>query len=788
MSWLNELLNKKMLFADGAMGTMLQADGLPEGYPPDLWVLENPDAVERIHASYINAGCNIITTNTFGANRLKLKKYGVSVSEVAEKAVGIAKKAIEKSGRTDVFTAIDIGPTGKLLSPLGDLDFEDAVSCFSETIKAGAEAGADLVLIETMSDTYEIKAAVLAAKESCNLPVICTMVFSENGKLLTGGDLNTACAMLEGLGVDAIGFNCGLGPKAMIPLVKELKNIASVPIIVSPNAGLPKTENGKTYFDVSPSEFADEMLEISEYASIMGGCCGTTPEHIGAMINVCKDVIPSECEEHNDLRVTSYSQCVSIGSKPVIIGERINPTGKKLFKQALRDGDTDYILKEAVSQEEKGAHILDVNVGLPEINEPEVLENAVKSIQCVTRLPLQIDTSDTDAMEKALRIYNGKPLVNSVNGKEESLSSVLPLVKKYGGAVVGLTLDENGIPDTAEGRYEIAERIVSRAEAIGIKRRDIIIDSLTLPVSADGKAAETTLKALKMISEKLNVKTVLGVSNVSFGLPNRANINSAFFALALENGLSAGIVNPCSEDMMRIYYSFCALKGFDLNCEEYIKNCSGVQTSVSDTKTEMTLQEAVIKGFSDKAYELADSMAKNENPLDVINSQLVPALDTVGEGFEKGTVYLPQLLMSAEAAKSAFDALKKYIGKADSTGEKVIVATVHGDIHDIGKNIVRVLLENYRFEVIDLGKDVPAQAIADAVVSKNIKLVGLSALMTTTVPAMEETIKLLREVAPETKIVVGGAVLTQEYADMIGADFYAKDAMETVRYAQKLFE
>lgn len=790
MNNFTQLLGKKMLFADGAMGTMLQSAGLPEGHLPDLWVLEEPEKLKAVHKSYIDAGCNIITTNTFGTNPIKLSGTGISAAEIAKKAVELVKEEIKLSSRDDCFAALDIGPTGKLLAPLGDLSFEDAVSSFSETIKAGAKAGADLVLIETMSDTYELKAAIIAAKESCNLPIVCTMVFGEDGKLLTGANIETAVSIAQSLGAAAIGMNCGLGPKSMLSLVKKMSDVSSVPLIISPNAGLPKSDNGRTYYDVSPDDFACEMTKIAPYASILGGCCGTTPSHISEMIRACRSVASKKPKEIDTLTVCSYSECITIDEKPVIIGERINPTGKKRFKQALAENDFDYILREGLVQEENGAHILDVNVGLPEINECEMLTNAVSALQRVTRLPLQIDTSDIDAMQSAMRIYNGKPLINSVNGKKDNLESVLPLVKKYGGAVVGLALDEDGIPETAEKRFEVAERIVNTALSYGIPRRDIIIDALTLPVSADPSAAQITLAAMKMIKEKLHVKTVLGVSNISFGLPQRVNINSAFFTLALENGLSAGIVNPCSREMMNAYYSFCALRGMDLNCENYINHCSAEPEAKAVKKDdEMTLCGAVIKGLSEQAGKIAYNLGKTGNPIDIINSELVPALDTVGDGFEKGTVYLPQLLMSAEAAKAAFDSLKTFMTGCD--GEKsgtVIVATVHGDIHDIGKNIVKVLLENYRFNVIDLGKDVPAEDIVRAAKENNVRLVGLSALMTTTVPAMAETIKLLNEHCPKTKTVVGGAVLTKDYADMIGADHYAKDAMETVRYAQEIFK
>ena len=788
MSEFLKLLGKKLLIADGAMGTMLQEMGLPEGYLPDVWAVENPDSIKKVHKAYIDAGANIITTDTFGSNRLKLKQYGKSVEEVVAAAVKIAKEAALESGRDDVFVALDLGPTGKLLKPMGDLDFEEAVDLFAQTVKAGTDA--DAIIIETMSDTYELKAAVLAAKENSDLPILCTMVFDENQKLLTGADITAAASLLESMGVDAVGLNCGMGPEAMKPLVEKLRSVCSLPIIVNPNAGLPKTKDGKTYFDVGPEEFAQSMIDISNVAAIVGGCCGTTPAHIGAVKEKCSHILPSSVPECKRTFVTSYASAVEIGEKPVIIGERINPTGKKLFKQALRSGDGDYILREGILQEEKGAHILDVNVGLPEIDEASVLKSSVLALQKVTCLPLQIDTTDPVALEGAMRVYNGKPLVNSVNGKQESIDTVLPLVKKYGGAVVALTLDEDGIPVTAEGRLKVAEKIVVAAEKIGIPRRDIIVDPLTLPVSAQPDAAEVTLDALSLISNTLGVKTVLGVSNVSFGLPQRNIINSTFYTMALERGLSAGIINPCSEDMMKSYDAFCALKGYDLNCESYINKRGGEENKeVAPAGTEMTLCDAVIKGLSDAAERIARELAKDRDVLEIINTELVSALDKVGEGFEKGTVFLPQLLMSAEAAKAAFDALSPFIksepqGSADNT---IVVATVKGDIHDIGKNIVKVLLENYRFKVIDLGKDVSPEEIVAKVKSTGTKLVGLSALMTTTVPAMESTIKLLREQAPDVKVMVGGAVMTEEYAKMIGADFYGRDAMEDVRYAQKLF-
>lgn len=788
MSKVLNLLKEKILIADGAMGTMLQDMGLPFGYAPDLWAVEEPEKVAAVHRKYIDAGCNLITTDTFGTNRLKMAEFGKDAAEVAVAGVKLLKKAIADSGKKDVFAFLDIGPTGRLLKPMGDLDFNEAVNVFAEVVKAGADAGADGIIIETMSDLYELKAAVLAAKENSSLPVFCTMVFDEKGKLLTGADVETAAATLEGLGADAIGLNCGMGPDGMLPIVRRMRNACSLPLIVNPNAGLPKTKDGRTYFDVTPELFAKSMEEILEYASVVGGCCGTTPEHIKALGEVAFGKAPNPIPEFNKTVVTSYAQRVEIGKKPVIIGERINPTGKKLFKEALKSGDGNYALREAAKQEEAGAHILDVNVGLPGIDEPKILEETVLGIQRITALPLQIDTSDSAAMERALRVYNGKPLINSVNGKEESMNAVLPLVKKYGGVVVALTLDEDGIPETPEGRLKIAKKILDKAAELGIQKRDIIIDPLTLPVSAGKEAAEVTLTSLEMIKNQLLVNTVLGVSNVSFGLPDRRLINSAFYTLALEKGLSCGIINPCSQDMMAVYDAYCALKGFDENFETYIKRHAGEKAPVAAASPVMSLGECIIKGMDTDSAKSAEALSKNQDVLEIIANEIVPALDKVGKGFEEGSIFLPQLLMSAEAAKAAFDVLTPLIKKEGvQKGEKIVLATVKGDIHDIGKNIVRVLLENYQFDCIDLGKDVPPEAVVDAVKKDNVKLVGLSALMTTTVPSMEETIALLKKECPDTKVMVGGAVMTADFAKEIKADFYGKDAMEDVRIAQKFF-
>ncbi len=776
---------EKIIFFDGGLGSQLIKKGMKPGESPEAWNIERAEVLCDIHKSYFEAGADIVMANTFGANRIKLEGLKYSVEEVISSAIKNAKSA------GNGLVALDIGPTGKLLSPLGDLDFEDAVSAFAEMVKIGAKAGADVVCIETMSDMYELKAAVLAAKENCDLPVFATVVFDEKGKLLTGGDVASVVAMLEGLGVDALGVNCGLGPVQMKEIVREMLAVASIPVIVNPNAGLPREENGETVYDIDADTFAKTMREIAEMGAYgIGGCCGTTPEHIAKTVALCKDIKPKPIEKKNRCVVSSYSKAVVIDEKPVIVGERINPTGKKRFKEALKNDDIDYILNEGITQMQNGAHILDVNVGLPEIDEEKCLVRVMSKLQEIIDLPLQLDTSNVKALEAALRRYNGKAMINSVNGKEESLSAVLPLVKKYGGVVVGLTLDESGIPTTAEGRFEIAKKIVDRAEAMGIARENIIIDVLCMTISTDVNGAKTTLEALKLVRERLNVKTILGVSNISFGLPKREVINANFYTLALQNGLSAGIINPNSEAMMNSYRAFCALYAYDENCADYIAHFSGEEVKTVQKEEEMSLSAAIERGMGNRAYSAAEKLLLTTPPLEVINSHLVPALDRVGCGFEEGKVFLPQLLMSAEAASLAFDAVKESILKSGAIPEKkgeIIVATVKGDIHDIGKNIVKVLLENYGYDVIDLGKDVPAEEILLKAKEKDIKFVGLSALMTTTVPAMAETVKLFASEMPECKIMVGGAVLSQDYADAIGAHFYAKDAMGAVHCAEEVF-
>ena len=812
---IRDRLGKELLLFDGGMGTLLQERGLAPGELPETWNISRPEVIREIHKNYIKAGSDIVLTNTFGANALKFHAEGCSLEQTVKTAVRLVKEAAKKAGaapaetsgtgngKRTVYAALDIGPTGKLLKPMGDLDFEEAYEAFKEVMIWGEEAGADLIHIETMSDTYELKAAVLAAKENTSLPVFATAIFDERRKLLTGADVPSVIALLEGLHVDALGINCGMGPEQMMPVLEEYVKYSSLPIIVKPNAGLPKQRGGQTYYDVSPDEFAGYMEKIvSMGACVIGGCCGTTPGHIKAMADRCgkMQVVPPTEKEYTV--VSSYGQSVFLGGGSKIIGERINPTGKKKFKQALKEHDLEYILREGITQQDNGAHILDVNVGLPDIDEPAMMKETVQELQSVVNLPLQIDTVDPEAMEAALRIYNGKAMVNSVSGKQESMDKVFPLIRKYGGVVIGLTLDEEGIPADAEGRVRIARKIIDEAAKYGIGKKDIVIDALAMTISSEPAGAKVTLETLRRLKDEVGVNTVLGVSNISFGLPSRPVINAAFYTMAMMNGLSAGIINPSSEDMMKAWYAYHALMGLDTNCERYIDRYSSTQSSGGRSgaagaspsgigqKSTLSLRESIEKGLKEDASLITTHLSEEQDPLEIINTELIPALNHVGDGFEKGTVFLPQLLMSAEAAKSAFAVLKDKMDRSGEVQEKIgtiVLATVKGDIHDIGKNIVKVLLENYSFDVIDLGKDVAPELIVETVREKNVRLVGLSALMTTTVVSMEETIRLLREGAPQCKVMVGGAVLNQDYADMIGADFYGKDAMQSVRYARELF-
>ncbi|MDE7274423.1 MAG: homocysteine S-methyltransferase family protein [Lachnospiraceae bacterium] len=800
-----EVLGKQILFFDGGMGTLLQERGLQTGEVPETWNILHPEIIRQIHKEYLMAGCNMVSANTFGVNAFKCKHLDYTVDELVTAGIRLTKEAIEEvrsaaqCGETShpMYSVLDIGSIGKLLKPLGEIAFDEAYNTFKEIVIAGDRAGADLILIETVSDSYEIKAAVLAAKENSDLPVVVTMIFDENGKLLTGGDVASATAMLEGLGVDAIGFNCGLGPEQMKKLLPQLTACCSLPIVINPNAGLPVVVNGQTVFNVEPDEFAQSVRTLVEMgASAVGGCCGTTPAHIRRVVELCGGMDIKPVTDKKLTVVSSYNHAVYFTRKPLIIGERINPTGKSKFKQALRDHDMEYLYKEGLTQEENGAHILDVNVGLPEIDEPQLMEEAVTGIQAIIDLPLQIDTSDTEAMERGLRYYNGKPMLNSVNGKKESMESVFPIAKKYGAVLVCLCLDEGGIPETVEGRLKVAEKLIKTAAEYGIPKKNLVMDALVLTISTGQDNANITLETLRRIRYELGLHTVLGVSNISFGLPERSRINTAFFTMAMNNGLSAGIVNPSSEPMMAAYYSFNALIGEDDQCMEYIAKSASQTTdkpvAAASPKSELTLDEAIVKGLAESAHEATVKLlAQNVDSLTIINEKLIPALDIVGKGFEEKKMFLPQLLMSADAAKASFEAIKTVMSKQGKSSEskgKIVIATVKGDIHDIGKNIVKTLLENYGFDMIDLGKDVEPELILKTVQEQNVKLVGLSALMTTTVVNMEATIRLLRENGADCKVMVGGAVLTQEYADMIGADFYSKDAMGSVRYANELHD
>ncbi len=826
MSVLNDLKNRVLLF-DGGCGSLLQAAGLKAGELPETWNILHPDIITGMHRDYLDAGADIIKTNTFGANCFKyngVTKY--QLPDIIGAAFSCAKEAVAAVGHG--YVALDIGPTGKLLKPMGDLGFEDAVETYAEVVREGVKCGADLILIETMSDLYELKAAVLAAKENSDLPVFATVVFDRAGKLLTGGTPEAAVALLEGLGADAIGTNCSLGPAQMIPMVKDLVRYASVPVVVNPNAGLPRSEGGKTVYDVGPEEFAQTMETILDLGvSAIGGCCGTTPAYIRLLKELTEGRKAPVLTEKPETIVTSYAIAQEIGDDPVIIGERINPTGKKKFKQALEAHDMGYILNLGLDQQKKGAHILDVNVGLPGIDERERMVETVEELQSIIELPLQIDTSDPAAMESAMRIYNGKPMINSVSGKQESMDAVFPLAAKYGGVVVALALDERGIPESADERIEIAEKIYREAARYGIPKKDIVIDCLCLTVSSEPQGALTTLEAVRRIHE-MGGRTILGVSNISFGLPERPVINSAFYTMALQAGLSAAIINPNSDVMMRSYYAYRALTARDPQCGSYIGHFSNYrpplpkgaiwaedaaslnlkELSDSDKKEKKEpaasdreilnpdpegpggrLLQSVRSGLKDQAGQAAEAALKEEDALDIINRYMIPALDQVGKEFENGKVFLPQLLMSAEAAKAAFDVIKDHMASSGETAEgkgKVILATVKGDIHDIGKNIVKVLLENYSYDVIDLGRDVPPETIVERAIEDHVPVVGLSALMTTTVASMEETIRQLRKSAPWVKICVGGAVMTQDYADRIGADGYCRDAMATVEFAKKV--
>ncbi len=777
-----ERVKTRRLYFDGGTGSLLQKQGLPAGMAPEERSISHPAEITALHAAYLEAGADIIKTNTFGINPLKYENY----TDYLHAAFACAKRAVEQAGHG--YVALDVGPLGRMLEPFGDLPFERAVEAFSAVVREGAKEQPDLILIETMNDSYETKAALLAAKEQSDLPVFVTNAYDAGGTLMTGADPLAMIAMLEGLGADAIGINCSVGPAGMLPLVRTYAHYASVPIIVNPNAGLPSVRDGRTVYDVAPQAFADTMAEIARAGGcILGGCCGTTPEYIARLRERTEQIPYVYPKPKTHTLVSSYTHAVCFDGDPVLIGERINPTGKKLVKQALEQRDYSYILQEGLRQADvAGVQMLDCNAGVPGIDEAEVLSQVIARLQTVTDLPLQIDSTLPAAIERSARIYNGKPLINSVNGSQQSMNAVLPIVKKYGGAVIALTMDEDGIPESADGRFAIARRIVERAAEYGIDRKNIIADPLAMTISAGQQSARIALETVERITAELGIATTMGVSNISFGLPARDPINAAFFTLALGKGLSSAIVNPFSEPLMQAYRAYRALTAYDRECMDYIAALDeGERPPVPEKGQTLSLADAIERGMSDAAEQSAHAMLQNCQPLELINREVVPALNRVGEAFEQKRAFLPQLLMSADAASRAFAVIREHMPPTEGDGDRVVLATVKGDIHDIGKNIVKALLENFGFSVIDLGRDVPPERVVEA--ARGCSLVGLSALMTTTVPAMEKTIHLLHAAYPGIQVVVGGAVLTQEYADSIGADYYSKDAMETVRIAQKIF-
>lgn len=780
---LKDLFERDFIFLDGAMGTQLQKKGLKPGENPMTLNITRPDMVEAVYASYARSGSDIITANTFGANAKKLKGSGYGVEEIITAAVGSAKKMADAA-----LVALDMSPIGELLAPLGTLTFDGAYNRFKEQAVAGEKAGADIALIETMTDLNEARAAILAVKENTSLPVFVTMTFEKNGRTFTGCLPESFAAVCSGLGVQALGVNCSLGPGDLKPIIQRLAGATDLPLILKPNAGLPDPMTGE--YDIGPEEFASQMADCIEAGvKLVGGCCGTDPDYIKALRLAFESKKYVERETRRGSFVCSPSKFVEWG-RVRVIGERINPTGKKQLKKALVERDMEYVMEEAVRQTEAGADILDINVGIPGIDEPVMMQQTVRAVQSVTNLPLQIDSSNPAALEAGLRAFPGRAIVNSVNGEQSVLDAVLPIVKKYGALVVGLTLDENGIPETAEGRLEIAHRILDAALGYGIRREDVLIDCLTLTVSARQESAGETLRALGMVKEKLGLRTVLGVSNISFGLPNRELVNSGFLTLALKSGLDLPIIDPTSPAMMDTVAVFNLLSGGDAGGEEYIKRfaAAGERTALPAGGNN-SIAAAILKGLPEEAAEITRGLLGELPELEIINKKLIPALDDVGQRFETGEIFLPQLLSASAAAGAAFDMVKESLaksGKRPVSGGTIVIATVKGDIHDIGKNIVKVVLENYGYRVIDLGKNVPAKAVVEAVIREKAGLVGLSALMTTTLEGMEETIKALRESGCGCKIMVGGAVLTPAYAEEIGADFYAKDARESAQIAGKV--
>lgn len=787
-----EFIDNNLVLFDGAMGTELQKKGLKLGDVPETLNIEQRDMVVEIYKKYIEAGSNVVTTNTFGANEKKLQATNYSVEEIIDAAVKAAREAI---GNKEVFAALDIGPIGELVEPMGILTFDEAYEIFKRQVVQGEKSGADLILIETMTDLYEMKAALLAAKENTNLPVLATMSFEKDHRTFTGCLPSSMAVTLEGLGADGIGINCSLEPKEIRPIVEELMNWTNLPVLVQANAGLPSVIDGKTHYEIGPEEYSDDVLAfIGIGVSMLGGCCGTSPEYIREIKKKISRLTKVERSEQKFHALCTPSNTVLVEGVKVI-GERINPTGKKMLKEALKNSDMDYILKQGVSQVEAGAEILDVNVGLREIDQKEMMKKVVKGLQSVTNAPLQIDSSDMDVIEAGLRYANGKAIVNSVNGEDQVLEKILPLVKKYGAAVVGLTLDERGIPDNALERFKIAEKILNKALEYGIKKEDVYIDTLTLTCSAQQKEVAETVKTLTMVKEKLGLKTVLGVSNISFGMPNRPLINETFLAIAMAAGLDLPIINPNDEAMMDKVYAFNVLYNHDKGSIKYIERYgdkSSAETSPKKEKKEETLYDMVVKGLKENAAAKTKLLLSTKTELEIVNEFLIPALDIVGSDFEKGVIFLPQLIQSAETVKSSFDVLKESLKKNESAGisnGKIILATVKGDIHDIGKNIVKVILENYNYDIIDLGKDVSAEKIVEEAkkYADEPIIVGLSALMTTTMKSMEDIIEELRDNGINCPVMVGGAVLTAEYARNMGADYYAKDAKEAVEIARKVF-
>ena len=800
--------NEKIYILDGAMGTMLQKAGMSSDETTTHFGQEHPEILRDIHKQYVDAGADIIYAATFGINRYKMEELDVTLDEAVKTAMDAANaaKAEAAAEGKEVMVALGLGPLGELLEPMGTLAFEEAYDAFGEVISAAVKYGADLAVIETMTDLYEVKAAVLAVKENSELPVIVSMSFEENGRTFTGVSLEAMAVTLEGLGVDAMGINCSLGPAQILPMAKELRRLTDIPVFAKPNAGLPDPTTGA--YDITCEQFVETLAGyLDEGINMIGGCCGTDPEYIRGLADYRDSFVVTEARStaEKQLKVCSGSTVVTV-DHVTVIGERINPTGKKRLKQALLDEDFDYILSQAIEQIDAGAEILDVNVGVPSLDDVKMLPRVVRQLQSITGLPLQIDSSNPEAIEAALRVYNGKAIVNSVNGEEKVMDAILPAVKKYGAAVVGLTLDENGIPPTAEERFEIARRILEKAKSYGISEENVIIDCLTLTASAQQKEADETLRAVRMVKEKLGLKTALGVSNISFGLPARPVVNRTFLTLAMENGLDLPIINPNVEDMMASIFAYNVLKNVDRNAVKYIERYADAEigTSIISQKKDRGLTESsdkggtvhdifycIEKGMKGDTVNAVSALLETCDEMDVVNDYLIPALDKVGRGYEKGTIFLPQMLQAAMAAQAGFDVIKERLAASDketvSLGE-VVIATVKGDIHDIGKNIVKVIMENYGYKMIDLGRDVPAEKIADVVKEKNIKLVGLSALMTTTLKSMEETIASVKEAAPDCRVMVGGAVLTADYASQIGADYYCSDAMKSVEAAQEVFD